>query len=437
MNLALVLLTGTLAVAQAEAPAVKQNAANEAQLKAEVRQLVRQLVDPQLEVRDSAEKALRDKGVAVLSHLPVLNERMPAEMRRRLESVIKHLEEIQATRATSAGLVTLQVTDEPLSKVVAMLEEQTGNKIVDFRAFRRQPMTDPKLTIDLVEVPFWRAMDEVLDAAGLTTYPYAIDDEGRPLRAVAMVASDDEFPSRTELAVYNGPFRFQPQEILARRGLADPASSALEIKVQATWEPRLSPITLNLLNESLTAKLDTGATLKSAARGNTPIQVRSQITDFRLQYQLPEPQATKITELKGTLAGLIPGRLAKFEFSDLAAEKKQVKKQAGATVRLDDVRKNRDIWEVRVIVQFENAAGSLESHLMGWVLENEAFLMTPDGEKVEAATIEKTREWEDEFGVAYLFGIEGDLDDHRFVYKTPAALVEKEIPFIFENLPLP
>ena len=68
---------------------------------------------------------------------------------------------------------------------------------------------------------------------------------------------------------------------------------------------------------------------------------------------------------------------------------------------------------------------------------NARYRLAPDGSKVEYATIEKTREVKDEFGVAYLFALDGDIGQHTLVYNTPAALVNKELTFRFENLELP
>ena len=74
---------------------------------------------------------------------------------------------------------------------------------------------------------------------------------------------------------------------------------------------------------------------------------------------------------------------------------------------------------------------------MDWVMENEAYLEDADGKAIGPDTVEKTREVDDEFGVAYLFGFEGDINKYKFVYKTPASLLQKEIPFEVKEIELP
>ena len=40
-----------------------------------------------------------------------------------------------------------------------------------------QEVTNPKLTVDFSKTPFWQALDQTLDQAKLTVYPYAGKDE--------------------------------------------------------------------------------------------------------------------------------------------------------------------------------------------------------------------------------------------------------------------
>ncbi len=439
MAIATLLIAGAVALAQ---PADAPDAANtpDAELRTEVRKLVRQLNADTIAEREAAELRLLKLGVPALAHLPEVTDSMPQELRDRLQRVLDKLQADQAKMATQSGRVTLHVAGEPLSKVVKSLQEQTGNKIVDFRDFRGQEITDAPITLDLADAPFWQAMDAVLDQAALTTYPFAIDQEGNPIRGVAFVAAGGEgrtVAARSARSCYEGPFRFEPTQVLARRGLRDPAENSLQIDIDAAWEPRLAPITMALLNESLVAMDDTGQSLTAVSKGRISIGVHGQATTFPMRFNLPDRDARELKSVKGMAEGLIPGQVVTFRFDDLSGKKKIQQKQAGATVLLDQVRKNRAVWEVRVIVRFESPAGALESHLMDWVLSNEAYLETPDGKRVEVATTEKTRELADEFGVAYLFGLDGDIAGHTFVYKTPAALVNTEIPFEFKDLPLP
>jgi hypothetical protein len=106
------------------------------------------------------------------------------------------------------------------------------------------------------------------------------------------------------------------------------------------------------------------------------------------------------------------------------------------SVVVDQVRKNNEVWEVRMRVVFDKAAGALESHL-GWIFNNEAYLENPAGEQVQYATLETTRQTENEVGVAYLFDVPEGLKGHTFVYKTPVAIVNMPVEYELKDLELP
>ena len=108
----------------------------------------------------------------------------------------------------------------------------------------------------------------------------------------------------------------------------------------------------------------------------------------------------------------------------------------GATVVLEQVRRNNLVWEVRMRLVFDKAGRALESHRT-WVLRNEAHLESPDKKSIRYAGLETTRQTETEVGVAYLFDVEGDLTGHSFVYKTPTAIIQVPVAYELKDVPLP
>jgi hypothetical protein len=112
------------------------------------------------------------------------------------------------------------------------------------------------------------------------------------------------------------------------------------------------------------------------------------------------------------------------------------RQNAGVTVVLQRVRKNADVHQVRVLVRFNEAGGALESH-RGWIYSNEAYLLDPDGKRIDLASLETTRQQIDEIGLAYNFATPGDLKDHKFVYKTPAAIISLPVKYELTNIELP
>lgn len=404
------------------------------ELQSQVRKLVRQLGSAELAQRDAAEKALIELGPAALDVLERVPPQTSAEVKIRLARVRQTLYRLAVQQATQATKVTLSADEKPLTDVLAAIQKQTGNRIVDKRQEFGQQVTNPKISVDFANTPYWEALDKVLDRAGLTTYNYSGDKN-----TTAIIARQTGLAPRYGSAVYSGVFRFEPVQLEAIRDLRNPANRVLQLYLEVAWEPRLLPIAMTqpLANISLTDE-DGGPIAVDRRVGTLVAEVNSAVaaTEMEIPLELPPRSVEKIATLRGELAVLVPGRVESFTFDSLASAKDVQQKKADATVLLQDVRKNGDIHEVRMVLQFDKAAGALESH-RGWVLGNEAFLVDAQGQRIEAAGYETTRQTVNEVGFAYKFVIEGGLDGYEFVYKTPAAIVEKSIPYELKDIPLP
>ena len=143
-----------------------------------VRSLARQLADDHLAVRDAAEQGLIEIGPAALPYLPAPNAQMPAEVLRRLNRVRQQLELKRSQDATDGRRLSLKAKARKLSSVLKELEKLSGNRVVDYRQVRGQPNIELPITVDLQNVPFWQALDRILDEAGMAVYPYAHDKRG-------------------------------------------------------------------------------------------------------------------------------------------------------------------------------------------------------------------------------------------------------------------
>jgi len=413
--------------------AAQVDAAAQDDLRLEVRRLVRQLDSPQLLQREEAEQKLLALGPKILDLLPPITERTPAEVKQRLRRIRQKLQQAAAEAVARASLVTLQGKDLPLSKVLAAIEQQTGNKLVDYRRRFGHQSTDPKLDVEFDETPFWQALDQVLDQAGLTTYAY-----GKP-GAISIIRRQQGRTPRGGRASYSGPFRFEPTAILAQRDLRDPGNTSLRLKMEIAWEPRLSPISLKQKMAQLKAVDDGGKPLSvddaaaeleaSAGRGAAAVEMI-------LPWRLPPRSVSRIASLSGTLTAMIPGKVETFSFENLPGAKGTEKRIAGVTVILEQARKNNELWEVRVRIRFDSPGEALASH-RGWIFNNEAYLEGPDGKRVEYETLETTRQAANEVGVAYLFSLDAPLADYKFVYKTPGVIVATGFDYEIKDVKLP
>ena len=442
--LAIWLMAGIVACGQADAakpkaevsdkPKAEAAAKEEAELTAQVRKLVRELDAPEKARRDAAEQQLLALGDRVLDLLPEKNDRMAAGVALKLDSIRAHFERSQAENSVKGSTVTLKGDMLPLSKVLAEISKQTGNKIYDLREEFGQDVTDPDLKIEFDQTPFWSALDQVLDQADLNIYNYA-SEEG-----VAVVSRSESRLPRHGQATYSGSFRFEGTEFVARRDLRDPQSHTLQLIVETAWEPRLQPIVIMRVLEGMEALDEQGAALAISMTGNElefPIDSDMRSVELPIQFELPDRSVKKIASLKGKLSVLLPGKSETFRFTGLDKAKKVERRKASVAVVLDEVRKNNAIWEIRVRVVFDKTSGALESH-RGWVFNNPAFLETPDKkETIRYAAMETTRETENEVGIAYMFDVPDGLKGHTFVYRTPTAIVSMPLDYELKDLDLP
>jgi hypothetical protein len=414
------LLTGQAGAADPEA------------LQFETRRLVRQLDGDSLAERDAAERALIALGPKILDLLPPVTRNTSAEVRVRLERIRKLLQEQAAEAAASAARITLQ-GEMPLLEALAALEKQSGNTVADFRARFNQAATNPAVRVDFQDVPFWKALDQLLDQAGLTVYNFS-GQEG----ALAIVSRGGGERNRADRATYSGLFRFEGVSLIARRDLRDPRGDSLRLAVEVAWEPRISPIVLQMPLDSIQAVDENGRALAiEAVRTQLEIPAETGIpaAEIQIPLKLPDRQTRQIASLEGRLSALVPGRVQEFVFDDPRNAKSVEQAVAGVTVTLEQVRKNLDLFEARVRVRFDRAGVALESH-RNWVYKNEAYLLDPEGQRVDHDGMQATLQREDEVGVAYLFDRE-NLDGCKFVYRTPVVIVAMPVAYRLEEIPLP
>ncbi len=405
----------------------------DADVQLQVRRLVRQLDSLRLAERDAAEAGLLEFGPAVLEHLPPITDRTPDGVAQRLGRVRQKLEQVAAEAMAEASTITLPARKIPLSEVLAAFEAQSGNRIIDARTQFGHKVSDPELEVEFQDVPFWQALDSVLDLAGLTVYPYG--DE----RAVFLVARLEGHPARLGRADYVGPMRIEPVVVRAERDLRRGGPALLQLTAEIAWEPRVRPITLEQPMADIAASDEAGSALAvddPEATLEVPTEGDQIATNLTYSFRAPVRGVERIASLNGTLGALIPGKVAAFRFDRLLEAAGARQRIGGATVTLEHVRRSGQLWEVGIRVRFDDAAGALQSH-RGWIFNNPAYLETPDGERIAYARFDTTRQAANEVGMAYLFELDGPPEELRFVYETPVVVLDVELPFELKDIPLP
>ena len=430
--LAFLLSAGMLATAAEPADA-------EAALADRVTQLVKQLDAHQLVDRDQAERALLALGDAALPLLPQVDDDTPAEVALRLGRVQQKLLEAQALAAANPSVVTLSGKQMPLADVLAEIQKQTGNTIVDYRADLGQEPTDAKLDVDFDKTPFWKALDDVLDQANLALYPYSGEEGAYVVNQTGRNAPDREW------IVYSGIFRLEPVRIEAARDLRGGDMQSLRLYVEITWEPRLQPFAMLQPFDEVTASDESGRPIAVTAMNAMPeatIRAGMSAIELEIPLELPDRDTKKIASLKGKLLALVPGPTQDFRFTSLKTSDRNTpaprmsQRKAGATVSIDRLRKNNAAWELRMRVKFDSPSTALESH-RGWILDNDVFFVNAEGRQFMPGGFEQSRQANDEVGINYYFDLPDGPNNLDLVYRTPIAVLETSIEYELRDLPLP
>ena len=428
-----VLIGSLLVLAPAEA------AAGDAARAAQVERLVRQLDSTQLTQRDAAERQLLELGASVLPALPAIDQRTSAEVATRLARLQQKLLRTQALAAAEPTLVTLKGDDLALSEVLATISKQTGNPIVDHRPAFGEEQRESRIRVDFDKTPFWRAIDSVLDQAGLTLYGFT----GQ--RGAFAVGRPPGAAPRAAQAYYAGMFRFEPLKFVAVRDLRNPSMESLKFFMEVTWEPRMQPFAIMQPLAEVSVTVDGGqplAVMGAEAEPESLVREGISTVELEIPLSLPKRDVKTIARLGGKLLVLMPGPLEDFRFSELplAARNRPAsrveQRKAGALVIVDHLRKNNDAWEVAVRVKFEGPSAALESH-RSWILENQAFFEQADGTRIEPAGIEQTVQNKEETGINYFFDLKDGPKNLTFVYRTPIVVLELPVTYEFRDLPLP
>ena len=414
----------------------------DAELAQQINRLVEQLDDDRAAERDAAEaKLLEIAGTTAtdidrfLELLPEENDQMPLGVRDRLTTIREQVENRVAKAAVIGTKITLSAKQMPLAETFAEIEKQTGNNLVDNRQGDAPDAAamSGNVTIELRDEPFWPAVDQILDQLGLSVYNYGGMD------ALSLVSRPEYEGKRYGRATYSGPLRFEVIEIQSQRSLRQPDRKSLKVQLEVAWEPRLRPIALSQPVDDVTATTDTSEAL-SVSQPDAVMDVEvpdgTQAAEIILPFELPAREATKLSSLKGRLRALVPGRQVKFEFGDLASAAGKTQRRGGVQVTLDDVRKNNAIWEVHMRMALDEANNALESH-RGWVFQNKSYMMGADGEPIENVGLETTRQSRNDVGVAYLFDLPAGIDGLKWVYETPAAIVELPVEYEIKDIVLP
>jgi hypothetical protein len=400
--------------------------------KAEVQTLVVKLDDEHADVRSKAEEQLIKLGPAALDFLPAPESESNEQVKQALRRIRKTLQDARAQAGVAASTVAFRGRIK-LSQVLGEIQKQTGNNIAAQPQPAEVPAIDPEIKVDFDKTPFWSALDQVLDQAQLSVYPYA-----QPGALQLVPRGPNDLP-RVGRATVVGPLRIEPVRVRASRDPRTTAPSVLQVGLEIAWEPRLRPISIMQPMAAVKAVDASGAAIEvydpQAAPEALP-RPGSSALELDVALAVPLAGAKEIASLKGSLRVMMLGNTEKFSFGNLLNGKQQQKQIAAATVTLTDVRKNGDVWEINVLLRYDNAGDALESH-RNWALQNKAYLKGADGKPIEPDSMETTLRTPKEIGVGYAFALNASPEKMTFVYETPGLVMTKDYAYELKGIKLP
>jgi hypothetical protein len=327
-------------------------------------------------------------------------------------------------------LVTIQGKDLPLSKALKLFADKTSIGVL------APPGDDPTLKLDLANVPFWKALDEIAKAADMRVYPYV--NEGK----LALRQGYRELPTS-----YHGPFRVTLKRVVTAVDLESDAHLAAA-NIEVAWLPSFQAFLLETHPSSLVVQDDKGSDLKVPPRSRGPATVfgRNAVELDSVPLPAVRRSVPQFGLIKGTLSMIGSAKQLTFAFD--AIEKNKELKQDGVIVKLSDVdaKKGEDTWQVQFHLRYPKDGPQFESFQMqSWLAGNRLFLVNKKTkQRVRIRTFNTDAAPADEAIITYIIN-EGEddklkLDDPKawsLEYQTPSPVMKVSIPFEFKDVPLP
>lgn len=394
---------------------------------ADVRKILRQLESDKAADRDAAEKRLIEIGPAIVAFLPEVNSSTSGEMKIRLERIRKQLQTTKIETFFEASLVTLS-GKMPLSDALAAISKQTGNK-VGFERAEATPTKEIELKAD--KQPFWEVLDDVMIQGSLRLNAYS-STEG-----LVLMPDDTVLPGPEPH--FNGPFQVSVVSTQATKPYYGRSEGQLDVSLQVAWEPRLKPIYIQLPMNKMKLKVSGSDELSSTnPDGNPEIPVNSEGAAAQIDLQFPRPARSveKIDKLTGEFVVAVPSEKHKYVFENFGNGKRQSEKFGEVTVVLESARRNGSVFEMRILAEFKEAEGALDS-FRGWILNNRAFLLDAKQNRLENVGFNTYAVTSDSVGVAFLFKLNSDPNDYTLIYESPGLITRQSVKFELTDIDLP
>ena len=399
-----------------------------------VNRLVQLLTADDISQRDAAEQAMTELPVEALDFIEVPAQDATTDFIERLTRARQALEKKAVEKTLKASLVTLE-GKYTIRKVLQQLHAQTDNQ-VELPVDLEETIGDIEVELDIVDKSFWDVLNIVLAEGDLIVDPYGGDTGRMRLQSSSSEQKGDGKISDTPPSNTTGLLYVEADRMTSTRNFRNPLANYTTIDLLVRWEPRVTPISIELETASLKIIDEQQQEIPPTRKSNISTIVQPEIPElnFPIVTALIPRDVKQLDSIKGKINATLPGRRETFTFRDLGELKPGVEQtKSGATVTWHGYRKNESLFAVTVELSFDSETNRLDSHL-GWAYDNEVLLVR-DGESFESVASESISQQGQQLKVLYLF--EEDPALCELVYKTPAAIVKVSLDFELKNIKVP
>ncbi len=405
-------------------------------LKDRVNQLVAKLDAEKIEARDAAQKALVELGPRIKPLLDDAEKSGSAERKARLAKVREAFAKAEENTNLGASKITIKQKGVRLSEAIKLLQTQSGNTINDLREQEGVDVTNPALDLDIVDKPFFEALDIVTGEAGLAP-SFFTGDGSIGLMGAATPGATPRVAK--PMVVYSGPFRVQFKQISAVRDF-DTGMATSNAQFELAWEPRLRPMLLAFKPDSVQAMTDEGKAVPRAVMDESDdvaLRPENPAAEVNLNLVAPDRSAKEFKTFKVKGEVTLPAGIKTFKFKSLDAKDDTIKENDIA-VTLESTTIEEGIWRVNVTVAYPGGGPAFESYRQG-LFNNRLWLQKADGSRFEHnGGFNNTGSDDGKLSFEYLFvDAPGKLADYGLVYETPSKVVTIPLEFEFKKIPLP
>ena len=391
---------------------------------------VSQLASSDAAVATAARKKLMEQDAAAFDLLNAAWPQADEKLRQAINQVVDELElklateQLAGSRVSLGGILTFSEAFDEL--------EQQSKTLFNFNSI---PQGD--VDIDVQDVLFWEALDEILDAGLLRLSPY-----GGELGELSIVARPEGFAEFQGRTAYSGGFRMAITRIEKSRDYHDPIDDGLNVRLQINWESHLRPVAveqslydikaLDGFRDEIPVRLPEGTAEPVVSQ---LVQPEIPVIETFVPLELPKRSSAKIDRLTGELRVITPGSMQTFEFGKLAELEQGFSiRRNRATVSFFGAQPNDDLYSLSLAIEFDDAINSLKLY-RGWILNNEVYVIDDSGKKHTPLGIEQSMLKPNQLGTRYLFDV--DLSRCKLVYRSATQLVKVPLKYEFRGIILP